>query len=149
MTRTRVGVVIAAALILGIIAGGSIDEAYHRSGDATDRRLFTAKVRCQKLSEKYSTDNSTSAIVPGSSMVTTTILRVDYSPAAHSCIAETERSQLGFAAYSIIDIVTGDMYGGGVCKEGDYCKRRSSDISKTDDETFNRAVTGTIKPLDR
>jgi hypothetical protein len=149
MTGTRAWVMIAAAFTLGVLAGGGINEVYHRSADATDRRLFGAKLRCQHLSEKYSTDNSISAMGSGLAEVTTTILKVDYSSASHSCIALTETRHSGFIDYSVIDIVTQEIYELRSCKQGDDCDRPASDILKTTNETFSRAVAGTIKSLGR
>jgi hypothetical protein len=140
---------IAGSFLGGAIAGGGFNELRHRSAQATDRALFSAKLRCQRIGQKYSTDNSTDGGPIGLSTVT--VLKVDYSPASHSCIAETwvRATGLNSVTYQIRDIVTNELYGGEICGDSNDCDKRSGEINDRVNALFARAVAGKAQPIGR
>lgn len=137
------------AVLLGI-AGGvlliwGIKYARHTSDAAEDHQLFTAKVRCQGTADKYAKDNS--FVGPDGTQFNSIIVKVDYSSVVHSCVAEVQADNAGFESFTVLDLVTRDVYGGGICKVNDDCDRRKHDIIESLDATFNDAMTGKAKPL--
>lgn len=81
--------------------------------------------------------------------VATSILKVDYSAVSHSCIAEVETQSHGLDEFSVVDIVTKEIYGGRICNEGDGCNKLIDEIHKKNDDLYVRAIAGSIKPLGR
>lgn len=132
---------IGGSLIVAILLG-NLYETHQRRGESEDRELFSAKLRCETLGEKYSADKPISAV---------SILRVDYSRTLHSCIALTQTHSAGenTDTYMVIDLITSDVYGGDLCKEGPDCNSHSDDILKKVQTTFNQTLAGKIKPLGR
>jgi len=151
LRNSSIVLLIAGSFLGGAIIGGGIDELRHRSAQATDRELFSAKLRCQRIGQKYSTDQSVDGAQIGLSTVTTSVLKVDYSPASHSCIAETETrtTNLNSVNYLILDLVTNELYGGELCDDRKDCDKRSGEINDKLNTLFARAVAGKAKPIGR
>jgi hypothetical protein len=146
MTKVRAGLVAGAVCLLGGAVIGAVLEA-HSTSEREDRELFAAKLHCQTIGEKYAADNTTPPIGPSALSSSVSILLVDYSRASHSCIALTETQTAGAQAYSVVDLVTNQIYGGGACEARADCKNRYAEIMKKAEATFNQAVSGEIHPL--
>ena len=51
--------------------------------------------------------------------------------------------------FSVVDLVTGEIYGGKVCTKGRDCDAKNGEIMEAEDDTFRHALEGAIKPLGR
>ena len=151
LRKSSIAFLIAGSFLGGAILGGGLDELRHRSAQATDRAVFSAKLRCQRIGQKYSTDHSTDGAQIGLPTLMTSVLKVDYSLASHSCIAETEVQTTGLNSltYQIQDIVTDELYGGEACKDLNDCDKRSGEINDRLNALFARAIAGKAKPIGR
>ena len=123
LRKSSIFLLIAVSFLGGAIMGGGVDELRHRSAQATDRAAFSAKLRCQRIGQKYSTDHSTDGAQIGLPTLMTSVLKVDYSLASHSCIVETE-----------------DL---------NDCDKRSGEINDRLDALFAGAIAGKAKPIGR
>lgn len=144
MVKGRTILLVIPAVLFGGLVVGRLDRT-NKSTVAADRELFAAKQRCLALGDKYAQDHTFPPSPAGS--MNTSVLKVDYSQTAHSCIAIIQSDVANNRMSSVIDLVTSDVYGGHVCGVSSDCASRSAEIIKDDEAVYSKAIAGEIRPL--
>ena len=76
------------ALIAGIVLGAAATEGFNVYRQSHDSQIFQERLRCKAVADAYvKEENSTDP-----DHVSSTLDKVDYSPARNSCVAEVERT---------------------------------------------------------
>jgi hypothetical protein len=140
MSMTKAGwITTALAFFVGLAVGAGAVQSYQRIRENRTAELFSRRVRCNELANKYaereSADNQS-----------VRVKQVAYSAASNSCVGYFSAFQqigLSYEWWRVIDLLTDEELYGGTCREDRDCGNgKNMALMKQAELAFRQAVKG-------
>jgi hypothetical protein len=127
------------AFFVGVAVGAGAVESYHRIRENRTAELFSRRLRCNELANKYAEKESTDEQSVG-------VEQVEYSAASNSCVGyffAFHTGPLSYERWRVINLLSDEELYRGECREDRDCGNgKDMSLRKEAQLAFRQAVKG-------